>query len=111
MLVFMPDFSSSNSGILWIATLVVLLVQSGVLVGILSKLSRIERRIKAMDGAAGGLEKSSSAVAGGGRGGPFDEFLSEDPGRRALSKSEQFAAYRAWRQAKGLNWSKADGEG
>jgi hypothetical protein len=35
---------------------------------------------------------------------PFDEFLNEDPARRAMSKKEQFAAYRDWRSAKGLNW-------
>lgn len=35
---------------------------------------------------------------------PFDDFLKEHPGRRALSKKEQFNAYRKWRQEKGLNW-------
>lgn len=35
---------------------------------------------------------------------PFEEFLNEDPARRALSKKEQFAAYRDWRSQKGLNW-------
>ncbi len=34
----------------------------------------------------------------------FDEFLSEDPQRRALSKKEQSKAYRKWRDDKGLNW-------
>jgi hypothetical protein len=38
-------------------------------------------------------------------GGPFEAFLAEDPSRVNLSKSEQFAAYRRWRQEKGLNWS------
>jgi hypothetical protein len=36
----------------------------------------------------------------------FEEFLDEDPQRRDLGKKEQFAAFRAWRSAKGLNWSK-----
>lgn len=35
---------------------------------------------------------------------PFEEFLNENPERRSLSKKEQFAAYRDWRSAKGLNW-------
>lgn len=35
---------------------------------------------------------------------PFEEFLTEDPARRTMSKKEQFAAYRDWRSAKGLNW-------
>lgn len=34
----------------------------------------------------------------------FDRFLAEDPARRALPKKEQFAAYRRWREEKGLNW-------
>lgn len=38
-------------------------------------------------------------------GGAFEAFLAEDPERRKLPKSEQFAAYRRWRQEKGLNWS------
>ena len=38
-------------------------------------------------------------------GGAFEIFLSEEPSRRALTKSEQFAAYRQWRQQKGMNWS------
>ena len=36
----------------------------------------------------------------------FEEFLSEDPHRRSLTKKEQFKAYRIWRTEKGLNWSK-----
>lgn len=38
-------------------------------------------------------------------GGAFEMFLDEEPARRMLSKSEQFAAYRQWRQEKGMNWS------
>lgn len=37
---------------------------------------------------------------------PFETFLNEDPERRKLAKKEQFKAYRAWRDEKGLNWSK-----
>jgi len=36
----------------------------------------------------------------------FEEFLNEDPERCKLPKKLQFTAYRAWRTAKGLNWSK-----
>lgn len=39
----------------------------------------------------------------------FDEFLEEEPSRRELPKKEQFAAFRKWRDEKGLNW-KAPGE-
>jgi cytoskeletal protein RodZ len=34
----------------------------------------------------------------------FAEFLNEDPSRMELPKKEQFAAFRSWRAAKGLNW-------
>ncbi|WP_193214439.1 hypothetical protein [Luteolibacter marinus] len=34
----------------------------------------------------------------------FEEFLAEDPGRRDLPKKEQFAAFRRWRDERGLNW-------
>jgi Na+-transporting methylmalonyl-CoA/oxaloacetate decarboxylase gamma subunit len=34
----------------------------------------------------------------------FAEFLEEDPSRRDLPKKEQFAAFRQWRENKGLNW-------
>lgn len=39
------------------------------------------------------------------RGGPFETFLDEDPSRRSLTKKEQSAAYRKWRQERGMNWS------
>lgn len=38
-------------------------------------------------------------------GGVFETFLNEDPMRKNLSKKEQAAAYRKWRQEKGMNWS------
>jgi hypothetical protein len=37
--------------------------------------------------------------------GEFETFLNEDPTRLQLTKSEQFSAYRKWRQDKGMNWS------
>lgn len=39
----------------------------------------------------------------------FAAFLDEDPSRKELPKKEQFAAFRKWREAKGLNW-KSPGE-
>lgn len=38
-------------------------------------------------------------------GGTFESFLKEDRSRREMTKAEQFAAYREWRDEKGLNWS------
>lgn len=34
----------------------------------------------------------------------FALFLAEDPSRRNLPKKEQFAAFRRWREEKGMNW-------
>lgn len=34
----------------------------------------------------------------------FQEFLEEDPSRKELPKREQFAEFRKWRSATGLNW-------
>jgi hypothetical protein len=39
----------------------------------------------------------------------FAEFLAEDPSRRDLPKKEQFAAFRRWREEKGLNWKSPAG--
>ncbi len=34
----------------------------------------------------------------------FNVFLDEDPARRELPKKEQFAAFRRWREERGMNW-------
>ena len=34
----------------------------------------------------------------------FQAFLEEDPSRKELPKKEQFAEFRKWRTATGLNW-------
>ncbi len=39
------------------------------------------------------------------QGGAFEAFLTEEPARREMTKGEQFAAYRQWRNDKGMNWS------
>jgi len=50
------------------------------------------------------VRKSRSSV------GDFERFLLDEPARRNLSKSEQFAAYRAWRKEKGLSWGSREQE-
>lgn len=40
----------------------------------------------------------------------FALFLAEDPARKDLAKKDQFAAFRRWRDEKGMNW-KPPGEG
>ena len=99
-----------------VAPMVVILLYSAVgllvllvamIVGISRRLLRIERRLA--DGVIRGEETGAAApsLAESSTGGAFETFLNEDPARRQLPKSEQFAAYRRWRQQNGLNWSNA----
>ena len=93
-------------------TLIILLSSClGLLVLVLFLVLRISLRLSRIERAAG---KSSSptesveqapSVAETSPGGAFETFLSEEPSRRNLTKSEQFSAYRQWRQEKGMNWS------
>jgi hypothetical protein len=39
----------------------------------------------------------------------FASFLAEDPARGQLPKKEQFAAFRRWREEKGMNWKNPEG--
>ncbi len=68
------------------------------------RLSRIERLVTRLSSWSGVTEPAPS-VAETSVGGAFESFLSEDPERRSLTKTEQFTAYRQWRQEKGMNWS------
>ena len=61
----------------------------------------LEKRGATAEGAANVLAARKSSQDGG-----FEAFLKADPARRQLAKSEQFRAYRRWRQEQGLNWSK-----
>lgn len=70
---------------------------------ILARLDRLERLISAVPKEVARDPAPSAAETSAG--GAFEAFLNEDPSRRAMTKSEQFAAYRDWRQAKGMNWS------
>lgn len=90
--------------------LLFLIFMTGARLG--ARLARIERLLEAAAEATPAAAGPPTALrasepeapeAPGGSG--FEEFLREDPARRALSKSEQFAAYREWRQQRGLNWS------
>ncbi len=81
-----------------------LLVLLLLIIRIIIRLSRVEGLL-----AHGKIHPEMAdavpAVAETSPGGAFETFLSEDSSRRLLSKSEQFAAYRQWRDEKGLNWS------
>ena len=86
-------------------TAISLLVLLGLLCWRISRrLTRIERLLAdGMSSAHSDAPAPSAAETA--TGGAFEAFLNEDPARRLLTKSEQFAAYRKWRQEKGLNWS------
>lgn len=71
--------------------------------GISGRLGRVERLLAEKKEAKPASEPISAAESA--PGGPFEAFLDEDPSRRSLSKKEQSAAYRKWRQQNGMNWS------
>lgn len=81
-----------------------LLVVLGSIVKLFGKLGRIEHLLSHDVGRTESTEQAPS-VAETSAGGAFEAFLSEDPARKEMTKSEQFAAYRQWRQQKGMNWS------
>ena len=68
------------------------------------RLARIEHRFNESPSAAN-PDAQTPTAAETATGGAFETFLNENPSRRDLPKAEQFAAYRKWRQEKGLNWS------
>lgn len=79
--------------------LVILLFMSFRISG---RLRRIERKLEQQNTE---VSDSGPTVAESSPGGAFEAFLDEDPVRREMTKSEQFAAFRQWRHEKGMNWS------
>ena len=69
------------------------------------RLGRIEKLLAALATRGESSPSSQPPAIETQPGGAFEAFLAEDPERRKLPKGEQFAAYRRWRQEKGLNWS------
>jgi hypothetical protein len=67
-----------------------------------SRLARIERLLRHqtpdVEAAAARHDESRRLSP------EFEQFLTEEPARRELPKSEQFAAYRRWRKERGLSW-------
>lgn len=102
----MPETDLSTVVILLSACLGVLFLILMVTVGYSSRLGRIERLLAQKTDPAGTEAAVETREAVDRRpGGPFDTFLAEDSARKLLSKKEQSAAYRKWRQERGMNWS------
>ena len=84
---------------------------AGLLVLVLLLVFRISRRLARMESLIPResipLEtaEETPSAAETSPGGAFETFLNEEPGRREMTKGEQFAAYRRWRQENGMNWS------
>ena len=81
-------------------------------IGIRGRLVRLERLLApkkdespAVRASSGGAQSTPQTDVEVTSGGVFETFLNEDPIRRNLPKKEQAAAYRKWRQEKGMNWS------
>jgi hypothetical protein len=78
------------------------LLQLLMLLRLGGRVRRLERLTRASQHKQDLLRKSEND--GDDRSGPFDEYLSEDPQRLALSRSEQLEGYRRWRKENGLSW-------
>lgn len=102
----MPESGVSTVVILLAAAVGMLFLLVLIALRIGGRLLRIEQALKNQQDAGGNLKDALPPLADVEAGGAFDEFLREDPARRRMVKSEQFAAYRQWRQDKGMNWSK-----
>lgn len=86
------------------ATLALLIFLIFVTWSIARSLAKIERRLASIQPQAQN-DSTPLSVAETSPGGAFEAFLNEVPDMKKLPKSDQFAAYRKWRQEKGLNWT------
>ena len=99
----MPEIDLPTIQKLLVAALCLLLVIAILGWRISRRLTHVERLLA--NGSASNTEEHAPSTAETATGGAFETFLNEDASRRSLPKSEQFSAYRKWRQEKGLNWS------
>jgi len=100
----MPESQESQT------LLILVCACAGLLVILIFMLLRIGSRLSNIEGRLASRKtpetpEAAPSVAETSPGGAFESFLEEDPGRREMPKKEQFAAYRQWRQERGLNWS------
>lgn len=100
----MSEFETSTVVILLWSCAGLLVLVLLLIFQISGRLSRIERHV-AQDGSHPETAGQAPSAAETSPGGAFETFLNDDPGRRELTKGEQFKAYRRWRQENGMNWS------
>jgi hypothetical protein len=94
-------------------TLVAACIGLGLLLVLVKMVSRISRRLSQLEimttqdrNPWEAVEPAANETDAPTEGG-FETFLAADPGRRLLTKGEQAAAYRKWRQENGLNWTRS----
>jgi hypothetical protein len=99
----MPDSDSLTSITIGLWTCLGLLaVVLLLLTRVLSKLGKIESALLSPTRETSADPPTASESSSGGA---FEAFLAEDSALRDLPKSEQFRAFRKWRQKNGMNWS------
>ena len=99
-----PSFASFANLILVSSCLGFVFLVLLLVLRISARLARIERLLSKLKNSPEEQEMAPS-IAETSAGGAFESFLAEDPARREMTKSEQFTAYRQWRDQRGLNWS------
>ena len=106
MIAVMQDMNSQLVVILLFSMMVLMVLAVFLLFGILRIVRHLEQTMEKSKSSHETHNQAPSPVETA-AGGAFETFLNENPSRRNLSKGEQFAAYRQWRQECGLNWSKS----
>jgi hypothetical protein len=101
----MPDDATPMITILLYTTIGLLLLLLVLTAWLSMRLGRIEKYLANFSLRPDTAPDSKVPAIETQPGGAFEAFLAEDPEHRKLPKGEQFAAYRRWRQEKGLNWS------
>jgi hypothetical protein len=88
---------------LLIALVVMQLIVLAMLLRLSGRVSRLSRQVPP-SAAPPVRDRAGRNEAGADQKQWFAQFLAEDPARKDLPKKEQFAAFRRWREEKGMNW-------
>lgn len=94
-------------GFLWVLILLSALVALMTLVvALLWRIARLPKRRRVGSVARGANDHADPKQEARAHNRQFTEFLAEDPSRAEMTKSEQFAAFRQWRQDRGFTWGR-----